>query len=224
MNNSLIKSIIISQKNFHLLPRNEDAYCIYDGNLSLNKYNIKKLPNKFKINGNFYCSDVGLEELPKGLIVEGEFNCYKNKLTKLPKDLVVLDHLYCFKNKLKDIPTSIVVTGNIYCYDNEMPIFRIINGNTKIIYDSVDVRKLSKTERKKGKKEKRKTKKIENLTHFQKSYLERKEEEDRKIEEQKKIDNIKLNKLSDKGKEIYKRVIKIRDTRKDISKRYTYYY
>lgn len=225
-NNSLIKNIIISQKNFHLLPRNEDNYCVYEGDLSLSGHVIKKLPENFRVDGNFYCSGVGLEELPNGLVITGEFNCYSNQLTKLPNDLVVLKDLYCFKNKLQDIPVSIVVNGTIFCYDNDMSIFRIINGNTKAIYDSGEVRKLSndlleienRTE----------VKNSESTIDYQQRYLDRLEKEKKEKEEkernQKELDEIKMSKLSDDDKSIYKRVIAIRDKRKNMTyNRYMYY-
>lgn len=211
----LIKNIILSQKNFHLLPRDSSDRCTYRGDLSISGKDVKKLPDNLTIDGNLYCSNNGMEELPIGLVVNGEMNCYKNKLKKLPNDLTIKKDLFCFDNLLEDVPKSIIIGGNIFCYANNMNIFRIIENNTKrIIYDKYKPKNtlpvtidLSEDE----KLEKEAKEKLEK---------EAKESEEKRLEEEEKMDN-----MSEFQREIYIRVTAIKKKRKDMTvSRYSHYY
>lgn len=233
-----IEDIILSQENFHLLPRNSSGRCVYRGELSISGKNVKKLPDNFTVNGNLNCANNGMEELPIGLEVFGDLNCFLNSITDLPKDLTVTKDLFCFNNLLEDVPESIVVGGNIYCYGNNMDVFRIIEKNTKRIIDEkykpknklpiivtfgeedklvLEKKEAEEAEEKKLKEE---AEKEEKRLKEEKEKLEKeaKEAEELRLEEE------KMANMSESHREIYIRVTAIKKKRKTMTtSRYSHY-
>ena len=124
-NKSTIEYIIKNQKDYDLLPRDEDGYCVYDGdfdcNGSWNEYDIKitKLPDYLKVIGYFDCGDNELTELPKGLITSS-LNCSYNQLTSIPDNLYVGHSLNCSHNDLTSLPKGLKVGGDLNCSYNQL--------------------------------------------------------------------------------------------------------
>ena len=135
-NINLIKEIILSQNVFHLLPRDEDGLCVYDGDLYCNNNQLTSLPDGLVVNGNLYCCYNQLTSIPDGLVVKGNLYCYDNHLTSMPDNLMVDGNLYCNGNKItKEIKSSI--DGEIIMGDKQQKIYdRVIKLNR--LKDKID--------------------------------------------------------------------------------------
>jgi hypothetical protein len=89
---------------FHLLPRDKNGICTYNGNLLVQESNITKLPDNLTVNGDLYCDNNKITKLPIKLNIKGSLYCEHNLLTELPDDLTVEYNLYCAGNKLTKLP------------------------------------------------------------------------------------------------------------------------
>ena len=114
----------ISKEKF---PRNNDGWCVYNGELKIesiysqNFIRMEGLPNKFIINGDLIAPLSGLNELPNDLIVNGDFDCSYNMLTKLPKGLKIEKNFLVTHNEIREIPDDLIVGGVLYISDNKLP-------------------------------------------------------------------------------------------------------
>lgn len=134
-----VLSIIKMNLDFSLIKRNEDGDIIFNGDLIIDKKDLRKLPENLKVNGDLWCSyNDRLIELPKGLSVTGtldcyncsinklpdnlfvgeNFNCSNNLIIDLPKKLFVGEDFNCNNNLISNIPNDITVNGDLYCDDN----------------------------------------------------------------------------------------------------------
>ena len=103
---------------------NSDGSVDVDGNVSLYKMELTKIPLKFnRVTGGFYCSNnelTSLEGAPKE--VGGDFYCSNNKLISLegcPREVGV--NFNCFYNELTNlIGSPKEVGGNFTCSHNQL--------------------------------------------------------------------------------------------------------
>ena len=135
-NNELIKEIILSQKNFHLLPRDEGGYCVYIGDLYCDDKQLTMLPDNLKVGGDLYCEYNQLTTLPDGLVVGGYLICIYNQLTSIPDDLYVRYNLYCYDNKITN-EIKADIGGKVIMDDEQQNIYdRVIKLNRlKVLID-----------------------------------------------------------------------------------------
>ena len=117
-NNELIKNIILNQKDFDKLPRNEKGECIYVGNLIISNNKIKKLPDNLNISGNFeYISIVTLtrnsDTDTDSYTINHEFNeifLYKHDIDLINKLNTIDDTII----NILSIGTSTTITSDFY--------------------------------------------------------------------------------------------------------------
>ncbi len=107
---------------------NDDGSIDVDGDVYLCKYDISRLPLKFRnVNGNFGCYDnnlVSLDDCPE--VVGGDFYIYNNNLVDLkgcPKE--ICGDFYCYNNLLTSLEgCSNIVGGNFNCNINKLTSFK----------------------------------------------------------------------------------------------------
>jgi hypothetical protein len=122
-----VKGFVCEQLEIKNYTINENGFIDVDGDVSLYKRNLSKLPLKFgRVTGNFYCFNnqlTTLEGCPEE--VGGDFTCQNNKLTTLegcPR--VVGNDFWCYKNQLTTLesdPDRILEVGGIFwCSSNQL--------------------------------------------------------------------------------------------------------
>jgi hypothetical protein len=130
--NEKIETIIKYQLDYSLLPRNEEGFCVYDGDLYINNKNLTKLPDNLVVNGYLDCKNNSLTKLPDNLTIKGSLDCSNNELTELPDNLVVKNCLYCNYNQLTELPDNLIVNGRLDCSNNkilELPNNLVVKGS-----------------------------------------------------------------------------------------------
>lgn len=117
--NEKIKSIILNQLDFELLPLNDKGECVYVGNLVI-EHEIYKLPDNLVIDGSLYFEipDGTVNILPSRLKTTGHFDCSDHKIDKLPDDLYVGYDLNCSNCELKQLPDNLYVGNGLNCDNN----------------------------------------------------------------------------------------------------------
>jgi hypothetical protein len=129
---------------------NEDGTVDVDGDVSLYKRNLSKLPLKFgRVTGNFYCQHnklTTLEGCPGE--VDDHFYCNNNQLTTLegcPR--VVGGDFWCYRNQLTTLesdPDRIPeVGGNFWCSSNQLTTLlgcpRVVGGDFWCYYNKLTI-------------------------------------------------------------------------------------
>ena len=114
-----IHLVISTHLSFSLLKRDKDGNCICDGDLILDRKDIKELPENLIVNGDLWCNfNIGLTSLPKGLRVNGNLDCYDCTIESLPNDLYIIGDFNCGDNILEELPSNLYVGGDFSCRNN----------------------------------------------------------------------------------------------------------
>ena len=100
----------------------DDIQYKHNGNLILNRTNIKKLPNDLYVDGRLslvHCEQ--FKKLPNNLYVGRGLNLYGcEQLAKLPDNLYVGTNLSIDNTNVSEIPDNLYVGGGIYIYDTPL--------------------------------------------------------------------------------------------------------
>ena len=146
----ILQYIVTFDLDHKYLPREEDGYYHYDGDLSdiIINYNYEqddedveyKLPNNLKVNGTLDCSYMNLRKLPSGLNVKS-LDCSYNFLEELPDDLIVEEDLNCSYNKLKKIP-KLNIKGSLNAETNYIEEIHDTNFNGYVDLTNNYIKKL----------------------------------------------------------------------------------